>query len=168
MSVHSLQEFSDGPLFAQPASIELASECKHAINQGSPTAIYRNLAGEPDTASEEDCASISPTVILCDHCETAMRAELSAAEQNYMWHFACGTKRTDSEAYEGALKRARTAELRVAAYDAKMSCLAHHAQAREAKLAKWQAGKKVTFDVAEGTGPGEKPREKTVYIFGAS
>lgn len=170
MSLRPTHHFSDSPLFAPSTIIELASECKHAIHQGDSTAPYSDTLTGVDAAAGTDSVGTSATILLCDRCEAAMRAESTAAKQSYTWHFASGTFWTNFAAYETARLRAKAAALRTANHDAKTAALACNsnegAEAQKAKLAKWQAGKKVTFDVAEGEGAGEKPKEKTMYVFG--
>lgn len=154
----------------------LAMDCKHVIHHSTPSNLEVKLSRPADTYSKPpdwedryppvDFVCISANTFLCPACEEAMRWELREAEEYYNTIWAKGDSRDETGVASFALKhgawRYRKAALKLANFEARMAARSNsisQAAAIAELEQKWEAQKKVHFDVEEGQGAGEKPKQ---------
>jgi len=160
----------------------LARDCRHVIHHSTPSELELKLSrpadiyGTPPDWEDEyppvDLVCISANTFLCPTCEQAMRDERIEAELAYQFIYGDGNDDGSQESFDDrkvAAQYHRVATLRVVNFDDRMADRTNtisQAAAVAARQKKWEAGRRVTFAVAEGMGPGEEEeREKKEPII---
>ena len=167
----------------------LATDCQHVIHYSTPSDLEIKLSRPADTYSEPpdwedqypptDFVCVSADVLLCPACEEDMRNELrnAGADYNIVWADGNGDSRNETGERDIELKEAawryNRAAAKVANFENRMADRDHTISQAAAKLEreqKWEAGRKIKFDVKEGEGAGEKPKKrqeaKVPIVFG--
>jgi len=157
------------------SSTTLAMDCKHVIHYSVPSALSIQLSRPADTygtASDwedgyepTEFVCLSANTLLCNDCEEIMRTELRDAAEAYslIWADRVGSSSPPNEASKAASDRYVQAAIEVANFEGRMADRENtisQADAKKAKEQKWEAGKKVRFNIEEGEGAGEKPKKE--------
>jgi hypothetical protein len=154
----------------------LAQDCRHVIHHSVPSELEHKLSRPADTYGTPpdreaeyplvDFVCISVNTFLCPICERAMRDDRLEAELAYQ--FICDDGNDDGiqgsfEDRKAAAQYQRAATIRVVNFDDRMADRTNTISQAEAvanREKKWKAGRRVTFAVEEGMGPGEELEKK--------
>jgi hypothetical protein len=154
----------------------LAQDCRHVIHHSIPSELELKLGRPADTYGmptdwedeypPADFVCISANTFLCPTCEQTMRDERLEAELAYHFIYNDGNDDGTEESFEdrkAAAQYHRAATIRVVNFDDRMADCTNtilQAEAVAAREKKWEAGRRVKFDVEEGIGPGEEEERK--------
>lgn len=154
----------------------VAKDCGHVIHYSTPSELELKLSrpadtyGTPPDWEDEyppvDFVAVSANTFLCPTCEQAMRDEREEAMLAYQFICDGGNGDESEEDFDdrkAAAQYYRAATARVVNFDDRMADRTNtisQAEAVAARVKKWEAGKRVTFAVEEGMGPGEKEERK--------
>ena len=149
----------------------LARDCRHVIHHSTPSELELKLSRPADTYGTPadwedeyppvDFVCISANTFLCPTCEQAMRDDRLEAELAYQFIYDDGNDDGTEESFEdrkAAAQYHRAATIRVVNFEDRMADRTNtisQAEAVAARQKKWEAGRRVTFAVEEGMGPGE-------------
>lgn len=145
----------------------LAKDCLHVIQEPVPSPADSKLsrpAYKDGTSldSEEDEYPISTNTLLCPWCEQDIRELRQEAELAYEFLYDSGKGERNADLHEAAGYH-RISTMRVVNFDDRMADRTNtvaQVEAVAAREEKWEAGKRVSFAVEEGMGPGEKGKKK--------
>ena len=154
----------------------VAKDCGHVIHYSTPSELELKLSrpadtyGTPPDWEDEyppvEFVAVSANTFLCPTCEQAMRDEREEAMLAYQFIYDGGNGDESEEDFDdrkAAAQYYRAATARVVNFDDRMADRTNtisQAEAVAARVKKWEAGKRVTFAVEEGMGPGEKEERK--------
>ena len=160
------------PLGFNGSYTSLARDCRHVIHHSTSSELELKLSrpadtyGTPPDWEDEyhpfDFVCISADTFLCPTCEQAMRDERLEAELAYLFIYDDGNDDGSEESFEdrkAAAQYHRAATMRVVNFHDRMADRTNtisQAEAVAARQKKWEAGRRVTFAVEEGMGPGEE------------
>jgi hypothetical protein len=163
----------------------LTQDCRHVIHHSIPSELELKLSRPADTyGTSPDCEDeyppvdfvcISANTFLCPKCEQDMRDDRLEAELAYQFIYDDGNDDGTEESFEdrkAAAQYHRAATMRVVNFEDRMADRTNtttQAEAVAARQKKWEAGRRVTFAVEEGMGPGdevERKNKKSPIILG--